>query len=604
MKRAIKFIAANTFVAVLSSLISCFIFLVIVIGIIGAFAQKQHQFLPSEAVLELDLSMNLTDTPPSMTLENLIGQMANEPTTPHYHLMNLAATLNRAANDHRIKALLISGNFQPAGYGCSYPVLQEFKSAIAAFKTSGKPVIAYSVYPTLRELYVMGVADERWLNASGGLELSGLHSEPMFFSQALSKMGIGVQAVRVGDYKSAIEVFTRTELSQEAREAHQVLLDDLWKQLLSEISGDRTLDQPSLADLVARRPFLNPEKALESGLVSNLGTHSQLIERLQELASKDENTGGYAAITLADYLVEQDQFASAPTGDGVAVVYAEGEIVGGYGEPDQIGADRLITTLREVRNQDSVKAVVLRVNSPGGGATASRLIQDELQAIRDSGLPLVVSMGGYAASGGYLISQSADHIFALPHTVTGSIGIFGLLFNIEKGAEKLGVTFDSIKTASNADINGMAKPKSDAQLSLIQEELDAFYIQWIQEGASLRNLSEENFKAAASGRVWSGKQALELGLVDAIGGLDDAVEHAAQAAGLEHYSLYEFPRKQTPEEAIANALGIETAVKAGARAAQPDLLKQSFEWLKRIESQINGFNDPKGAYALNPLRYE
>lgn len=601
MKKLLKFLARNILIATVSTFISFFILLIIFFAIVGSIAQNQETF-PSSAVLRVNLTMNLIDTPPTMDLAELIGQFSDEPPLLEVNIHDLIETINRAKTDRRIKALLIEGSFQPMNYGCSYPVLNELRLALEDFKESEKPIIAYSVNPQLRDLYVMSVADEFYLNKRGTIELYGLYAEHVFFANALNKYGIGVQTVRVGDYKSAVEPFTRTQLSPAAKEANQQLLDELWIQILGNLAQSRGLDPIELNKVVDRTPILLAEDALELGLCDEILDHVKLVEKLAEISEAKEDQGGFPSIWLSEYILEKDRFGTMRSGDGIAVVYAEGEIVGGYGRDHQAGAQKIVELLQEAKTSESIKGIVLRVNSPGGGATASKIIQDELLDIKAREIPLVVSMGGYAASGGYLISQSADKIFAQPHTITGSIGIFGLLLHFGEGAGKLGITFDETQTNENGDILSFSKPKTPAQLGMIQVFLDSFYQSWVEEIAEYREKSIEEVKDLAKGRVWSGYQALEVGLVDEMGGLLEAVDYAAELAGMEDYTIYDFPRKLTQDEAFADALGFNTS--ANLQNVKNPLLTKIENLYRSLKLKLEVFNDPVGAYALSSFQYE
>lgn len=599
IKRFLKFVFKNTIIAVASTLLSFVLILIILVAIVGSIASKTEPF-PSKAILSVNLTMNLVDTPPSLDFEEIIKQVLDDAPVPEYGLRDVAETLRRAKDDRRIKGIYLHGSFRPSGYGCSYPVLQEFRSALEDFKSSGKLIIAYSVNPSLRDMYVMSTADEFYLNKAGVIQIPGLYSERMFYANAMEKYGIGVQVVRVGEYKSAVEPYTRSSMSKEAKEASQMLLDELWTQILGSLASSRELDPFEINNHIQRNPIILAEKAVEMGLCDKAITHNEIITRLVEIAEKKTDDGTYARIAFGKYVLEKDRFASSPTRDGVAIVYAEGAIVGGQGEDDQAGADRIIMNLREARNNPSVKAIVLRVNSPGGGATASKIIQDELLEVKKQGLPLIVSMGGYAASGGYLISQSADHIFSHPHTITGSIGIFGLLFNVGEGAAKLGITFDEVKTTQNADILSVSKPKTPLQLQIIQNFLKEFYDDWLITVAEYRKKPLGEIQRIASGRVWSGYKADQLGLVDELGGLFDAISYAAKAADLEKYDVYDYPRKLSEEEALAEALGFGASVKK----INSPIVSKLENWLKQSIQTLNQFDDPIGAYVLSPIRYE
>jgi len=601
MKRFFKFLLQNVLLAVISTSFAFMLVLFILVAIIASLAQKQPAF-PKDAILTVDLSMNLVDTPPSLTLEEMVMQALNNDTPPEYNVRDLMETIQRAKNDRRIKAILLQGSFQPSGYGCSYPVLSELRDALIDFQESEKPIIAYSVSPSPRDLYVMAIANEFYLNRSGSLMLPGLYSENMYYKNALDKFGIGVQAVRVGAFKSAVEPYTRSNMSDEAREASELLLSDLWAQILSDITSVRDMDAEKTRELIDNHPILFAEDAVHAGFCDAVKSHVEVRERLVEITGKDEDSLSFKRIDLGSYILERDQFKKHPTGDGIAIVYAEGAIVGGQGEDNEAGAERIVSNLREARNNPDVKAIVFRVNSPGGGATASKIIQDELLEIKAQEIPLIVSMGGYAASGGYLISESADRIFSHPHTITGSIGIFGLLMNFGEGAGKIGITFDEVKTTRNADIMSISKPKNEEQLALIQAYLADFYEEWTETVAECRSQSVEHIRSIASGRVWSGNQAIGLGLVDELGGLSAATNYAAQAAGLgETFAVYDYPKKMTEDEAIAAAFGMQQAKIKGVQHSP--VVDQMKGWMRELEQALNVFTDPVGAYTYSPLIY-
>ena len=599
-KRFLKLIFKSTVTAIITTFVA-FLFVVTLVFVTMAMIAGPGLALPSKAVLNVNLTMNLLDTPPTLSFEKIVEQAMNDTLIPEYNLRDIMETIYRAKTDKRIKGLLLDGSFYPANYGCSYPALQELRSAIEDFKTSGKPVIAYAVAPSLRDLYVMSTADEFYLNNSGSIQLTGLYSEQMFFANAMAKYGIGVQAVRVGEYKSAVEPFTRTEMSKEAKEASRQLLDELWVQILGNISASRNLDPVEINTYIQRNPIMLAKEAVRLGLCNRAISQQELNQRLIEVAGQNRDTGNYESITLHDYSFEKEQYNREPTGEGIAIVYAEGEIVGGWGDDYQAGADRIVMNLREARNNPDVKAIVFRVNSPGGGATASKIIQDELLEVKKQGIPLVVSMGGYAASGGYLISQSADQIFTHPHTITGSIGIFGLLFNVGEGAGKLGITFDEVKTNQNSDILSISKPKTPLQLQIIQTFLKDFYDDWLVTVSGYRHKSVAEVSEIASGHVWSGYQAEKLGLVDQTGGLYDAVKYAAAQAGLtDDYTLYDYPRKLNEQEALANIFKFN----ASEALPTPSLASKVEYEMKEALKNLQLFDDPMGAYTLSPLQYE
>ncbi len=608
----LKSVLWRLFTTVVSTVVSFFLVLVLIGVLIGSLSKKD--ILPEKAVLEIDLSNQLTDAPRSGSLEVLIREMADSSGTGRHHLREMVESIRRAGQDSRVVGILLRGSSQPMDYASGFPVLQEMREALIEFRQTGKPVLAYTDEPNLRDLFLHSAASDALINQAGSVMLPGLYSEPMFFANAMDTWGIGVQTVRIGDFKSAVEPFTRTNLSKEAREASEALLLQIWNGVLAEIATGRGLDVKELHDRLAKNPILEAETAVEWGLYNRTTTLGALKKQLAELGAPDAKKGGYVKISLSEYI--QDGISPAglkpvgPSKPSVAVVYAEGPIVDGWGDPDQVGSNRLADHLREAADDENVKAIVLRINSPGGSASASEIIQDELIRVKEAGKPVVVSMGTYAASGGYLIAQSADRIFVNPHTVTGSIGIFGLLLNIGEGASKLGITFDEIKTMPHSDLQGIARPKSDEQIALYQKNISDFYDRWISTIGQYRSIDEERIREIARGRVWSGRDAVELKLADEVGDLYDAIRYAATSANLSgEYDLLDFPAMKTQEEIVAEALGLPVAVAPVLKVFNLPLIQP--KRMSAVEAKIRGaskmvrsLNDPLSSYALCPLIYE
>jgi protease-4 len=549
--------------------------------------------------LVVDLSTNVTDAPPLVDFNVLMGRKQST-----LQLRVATQAIAAAASDDRILGVLLLGSLQSAGYGSGLAAVQELRAALEDFRESGKPVKAYLTYAMTRDYYLAAVADEVILDPYGEVALPGLAAEPMFLAGALEKYGIGVQVTRVGKYKSAVEPFTRKDLSPENREQLQKLLDDLWSEIRADIAADRGMEPEALQAVVDAEGYLLAEVAKKAGLVDRIAYRDEVIELLKEETGVDSAGETFRQIDLQSYA------KVAGTGGGksvkstgskgrrgqIAVVYAEGDIVDGEGEPGQVGGVSFARELRRLRQDDSIKAIVLRVNSPGGSASASEAIQREMR-LAAAEKPVVVSMGSYAASGGYWISAYSARIFAEPTTITGSIGVFGVMFDVKKLANDFGVTFDGVKTGRFADTMTLSRPKTEAELAMIQRSVDWIYDEFLGKVAEARNLDRRLVEEIAQGRVWSGAEALELGLVDELGGLEDALALAAKQAGLgDHYRVVEFPRKKQLGEAIAELLeGLQPV------SARSGLLRQM---LARLESELRtlqAYNDPQGIYARMPL---
>lgn len=572
-----------------------FLILLVAISALG----EKPVMVEDDSYLVVDLSTNITDAPPLVDFGALMGRKMET-------LQLRAATnaLRAAASDDRIQGVLIVGSFQAAGYGSGFAALQELRTALKDFKAAGKPVKAYLNFALTRDFYVAASADEVVLDPYGAVLLPGLASEPMFLAGTFEKYGIGVQVTRVGKFKSAVEPFTRKDLSPENREQLQKLLGDLWGTLRADIAASRGLEAAALQALVDAEGMMRADVAKASGLVDRVAYRDEIIAELkEETGSTTAET--FKQIDLATYAKiagtgsaagQKSSTVSKGRRGQIAVIYAEGEIVDGEGEPGQVGGVNFSRELRRLRQDKDIKAIVLRVNSPGGSASASEAIQREMRLAAQE-KPVVVSMGSYAASGGYWISAYSDRIFAEDSTITGSIGVFGVLFDVKKLANDFGVTFDSVKTGQFADTFTISRPKTPAEMAMIQRAVDWIYAEFVGKVAEARKLEPSFVEEIAQGRVWSGAEAKTLGLVDELGGLQDALSYAAAKAELgDNYRVVEFPRKKELAEVITELLnGFQQVRTSGGVAGQV---------LGRIEAELKSlrtFNDPQGIYARMPL---
>ncbi|MCG8364149.1 MAG: signal peptide peptidase SppA [Pseudanabaenales cyanobacterium] len=553
--------------------------------------------MEDKSILMFDLSIDILDSvPPSgagIVLEETLVGASNRAIS----LREALDSLEQAAADDNIVGLYMHGNT-----GEGFATLKELREALEKFKQSGKPIIAYEMIWSERDYYLTSVADTLALNASGIIEFNGFSAETQFLAGALQKYGIGVQVLRAGRYKSAVEPFIRTESSPEDREQTQALLTDLWQELLTIAAESRELTPQELQQLADEGGLLMAQDALEAGLVDQVSYFDKVLTELQDLTETEAEEGdAFPQISLSAYsrLVNQ-RSASDLKGDTIAIVYADGEIVSGEGSPGIIGSDTLTKALRKVRLDDSVKAVVLRVNSPGGGASASEVISREVELTSEA-KPVVVSMGDFAASGGYMISTRADKIFASPGSITGSIGVFGLLLNLKQVANDNGVTWDVVKTAKFADISTISRPQTTAELKLQQAVVDDLYERFITMVAESRQISRDEVDDIAQGRVWTGIDAKQIGLVDELGGLNAAIAAAAEQAELEQWRIEEYPKPRTLEEQIfENLFGqLISRLPMGT-----DPLTQEFRKLQAELAVIQLLSDPRGLYTRLPFTTE
>lgn len=602
----------NFFTSMLGALVALILFaggcFLLFVGFIGAIVamgggEKAAPDFERGSYLVFDLSTNITDAPPPVDFGALGG--GRESTL---QLRTVTRTLHAAAKDDRIAGVFIVGDLHPADFGSGYAALKEVRAALAEFKSTGKPVTAYLTDATTKDYYLASVASDLALDPYGMILMPGLASEPMFYAGAFEKFGIGVQVTRVGKYKSYVEPFIRKDMSRENREQVQQLLNDVWGGLLSDIAPSRRLTVAKIQATVDAEGLIRAEAAKQGGLVDRVAYRDEIYDELKAKTGRTGSKEPFKQITLADYARLTKDVVDVPKKKGgevakssgrgrIAVVYAEGDIVDGEGDLGEIGATAFSRELRKLRQDDDVKAVVLRVNSPGGSAAAAETIGREVRLIKKV-KPIVVSMGSYAASGGYWIAAYGDRIFAEPTTITGSIGVFGIQFDVKKLANDVGLTFDSVKTGKFADAITITRPKTDEEMAVFQRMVDWIYGEFIGKVVEGRQLKRAVVEEIAQGRVWSGVEAQRLGLVDEIGSLDAAIAFAADRAKLgPNYRLVEYPRQKELLEAIQDLLqktlpNNTRSTGIAAKIAQ------------RIESELKvlkTFNDPQGIYARLPM---
>lgn len=593
----------QTFASTIGSMVGLFLFLSLGAGglffmFLAAVSEDEDiQGIQDKSVLVFDLSTQIRDSKPPANLTQAFSGKKQEIIT----LRRVLQSIDRATKDDRIKALFLDG--RRGGGSNGYATMEEVRGALEKFKAAGKKIIAYDVTLSEREYYLSSLADEVIVNPMGMMELNGLSSKQMFFKGALEKYGVGVQVIRVGDYKSAVEPYIRSDFSTANREQTKALLTDLWGKFLNTVADSRGLKSDKLQLLVDDQGYLEPQSAKKAGLIDQVGYYDNVVTKLRELTEETETSESFRQIDLGTYA---DRMLSSTTAvsdsaEKIAVIYAEGAIVGGRGSIETIGSDRFAEEFRELREDDSVKAIVLRVNSPGGSATASEVILREILLTKKV-KPVIVSMGNVAASGGYWIAAGADHIFAEENTVTGSIGVFGLLSNIKEIANENGVTWDVVTTGEFADIGSNVRPKTEAELAIYQQSVNKTYRLFLRKVARYRNLPIDKVKEIAKGRVWSGKEAINIGLVDRLGGLESAIAYAAEKAELgSSWELEEHPQQNRFEtQLIQHLFDIKTLEAQGAiDPITAELLK-----VRQELAILTAFDDPNGVYARLPLNFE
>jgi protease-4 len=505
-------------------------------------------------------------------------------------LRDVLRSFEKAKNDDKIEGVFLD----LSTVSVRSASLLDIRDAILDFKDSGKWVVAYAENYSQATYYLASAADEVYLYPEGSMDWKGINAEIAFFKNMLDRLNIEVQVFRGegNKFKSAVEPFIMEKMSEANKEQTRAFLTDMWGIYTEDISRERGISVERLNQLADSLSIRSASDAVEYGLIDKVMYRDEVIDHLREKMGIEGEDEGVSKVDLYDYR-EKKPKRKKKEDDGdkgrVAVVYAVGEIRSGQGGDGVMGSETVAKALRDARKDEDVKAIVLRVNSPGGSALASDVIWRETELIKESGKPFIVSMSDLAASGGYYIAAGADHIFANPNTITGSIGVFGLIPNLGGFMEsKLGITFDNVKTNAHADLATGTKSLDEMEYEAIQESVNDVYQTFLQRVADGRGMTKEEVDEIAQGRVWSGKQALEIGLVDELGNLEDAVEHAAEMAQLEDYDIKELPELKDPFQEFFKSLsgGVKEDM---TREAMGDYYEAYIE-LQRIKniSTMNG----------------
>lgn len=472
-------------------------------------------------------------------------------------LNEILNNIEKAATDSNIKGILIENGLLPSGWATT----QEIREALLKFREHGKFVISYSDYVLTQECYYLSTAaDKIFINPGSMVEFKGLSSEVMFYKKALEKIGIEVQVTRHGKFKGAVEPFILDKLSEENRAQIKEYAGSLWSQVIEDISKSRNIAADQLNRFADNIEGNLASKALSANLVDGLLYRDELIDTLKSLSGTEKGKE-LNLVTMNKYSKVPDQGMSLSAGNKIAVVYASGTIVTGKGNETNIGGNYYAEVIRKARLDSSVKAIVLRVNSPGGSATASDIIWRELD-LAAKVKPVVISMGNYAASGGYYISAPGTRIFTDPMTISGSIGVFGLIPNAGKLLEqKLGLTTETVNTNKNSDFPSVFRPMSPYEKELMQLSIENIYSDFVSKVAAGRKMSTGSVDSIGQGKVWSGTGALRIGLADEMGGLKDAIRGAAKLAGIDNYSIRELPVYEDPYIRILSQLSGEVKMR-------------------------------------------
>ncbi len=581
------------------------ILLLILFGVVVGVLRGSVPRIPSKAALLLVPEGQLVEQLSGDPLERALQESRGE-THRETLLWDLTDSIRAAASDTRIPAIALDLEKFDGG---TQPTLEELAAALREFRASGKKVIAYGAELTQERYYLASQADEVLLDPMGFVLIDGYDRYRMYLKDALDKLGVDINVFRVGAFKSAVETFTRTNMSPEDREESRAYLGALWSSYQGAVTRARKLQPDALADYVGSLPKSVPAAhgdaarvALQAGLVSALKTRLEFEQRLVALVGKDDNNDSFKSVSLDDYVryAHAQKKLKADGKPRIGVIVAEGEILDGEQPPGTIGGETVARLIRQARTDKDVKALVLRVDSPGGSVLASEQIYRELVALRGAGKPVVVSMSGYAASGGYYISAPADEIWASPATITGSIGIFAIIPTFDRTLGKIGVSVDGVGTTPLSGQLRLDRPLSEEARTLLQSTVSRGYDEFVERVASGRKKSNAEVDKIAQGRVWAGTDAHRLGLVDQLGSFHDATRAAARRAKVTDYALEFIEPELTWAQALALQLRSHLAalvLRMSPGEAALAQLAQRLDPVTREAQRLARFSAPDRLYA-------
>lgn len=534
------------------------------------------------------------------------AQGTKSPETSMYDLLD---AIEYAKNDDSISVLVLQTNNLTGAYG-GISKFQDLREAIEDFKTTGKKVIAIGDWYSQGQYYLASSADEIYMNPQGNMMFEGMARTGTYFKSALDKLGVNVHVFRVGTFKSAVEPFIRDDMSEAAKEANIEWLGDLWQSMKQDIAASRDMTTADMDNFIENYLEIlkandgnGAKAAVESGFIDKLISRAEFRDLMINQVGLNDKQDSYKAIGFKDYLKARRPLIDMPSSkDKVAVIIAKGEIVDGSRKEGTIGGDSTARLIRKARLDNSVKAIVMRVDSPGGSAFASEVIRSELVQAQKEGKIVVTSMAGMAASGGYWISATSDEIWAHPTTITGSIGIFGMVPTFEEPLNKIGIHRDGVGTTKWARSFDVMSGISDDLKEVVQTNIEKGYDDFLSLVAEGRDMTKAEVDAIAQGRVWSGEDAHRLGLVDKLGDLDDAIDSAAKLANISDYEVRFVEREISPTEQMIREIMQNTEAQASMQSASNlsaktnPMIHALGQQLKEVYNLINNYNDPNHAY--------
>jgi protease-4 len=538
MKQFFKFMFASMLGTFITLIISFILFILIIGGAIMA-SSKPDTSVPQNAILRMTLDAPI----PERSLNNPFGGfsfdgLGGQQVPGLYETVN---AIKNAKSDSNIKGILLDLGTVPSGMA----TVEEIRNALLDFKKSGKFIVAYSELYSQKAYYLATVANKVYMNPEGTLDFKGIGGEVMFMKGLMEKLDVQIQVIRHGKFKSAVEPYILDKMSQANKEQTLTYINSLWKQMLVGISQSRGISEAQLNKLADNLSGYTPEVAVKEKLVDQLIYKDQLLQELRNRLNI-KNDKDINSINIGKYVLANEKNTPEYSKDKIAIIFASGDIVSGNGDEGTIGSERISKAIRKARLDNNIKAIVLRVNSPGGSALASDVIWREM-VLAKKVKPVVVSMGDVAASGGYYISCAANKVFADPNTITGSIGVFGIIPNFQKTLQnKLGITFDNVTTNKHSDFITVTRPLDAEETAIMQGDIERIYKSFIGHVAEGRNTTPAAIDSIGQGRVWSGADAKRLKLIDEFGGLNNAIDEAAKMAKLSKYNIQTLPVLQDP----------------------------------------------------------
>ncbi len=555
MRQFFKFLFASMLGFVLGSILLIFILVGIISAAVNSFDDEKVTDVKSNSMLFLDFEKPIVDRASKNPFENI--NFNTFESDPSVGLNTILESLHKAKEDKNIKGIYMELSTINSGIA----TVEEVRNALLDFKKSGKTIISYSEVYTQKSYYLASVADKIYMNPQGAMELKGLAAEIMFYKGLLDKIEVETQVIRHGRFKSAVEPFILDKMSNDNRLQTRGFMQSIWNFMLNNIASSRKLNFDELNTLTNNFSIREPEDAIKYKLIDKLVYKDEVLEELKKLTGVTKKEDNPQLISLSKYSKGPSLEKKSLKDAQIAVIYASGEIESGEGASDKIGSETVSKAIREARLNDKIKAIVLRVNSPGGSALASEVIWREAE-LANKVKPVVVSMGDVAASGGYYISAASRKIFASPNTITGSIGVFGLIFNAQKMLNnKLGITIDTVKTNRLSDFGSMSRALTAEEKQIFQQGVEKVYDTFTKRVADGRKMKQANVDSIGQGRVWSGVEAKNIGLIDEFGGLNDAIAAAAKMANISKYRTIELPKQKDPFTEILSELGNEAETK-------------------------------------------